>query len=197
MRKLIASAVSILTLVLTSAPAQAWWGCCCCAPPPCIQWVEQTVTCYRPQWQERDVVCTVMKPVYREEIVQQRCTVMVPVWTEQPASCIVPTYRPKVIEREVVCCRMVPVCVTDPCTGCTYTTCKPETYVQKVQCTVMECIPVRKDYTVKVCSFKPEERVYNVRRVHCDWKPEQVTYKERYCVPVAYQAKVMVPVCCP
>jgi hypothetical protein len=196
MKKLVMTGLALLVVTLTAAPARAWHGCCPPPPPCCVTWCEQTVTCYKPEYDTRDVACTVMKPIYHTDVVKQKCVVMVPVWSDQKQSCMVPTYKPKEIEQDVVRCRLVPVKFTDPCTGCVYTCCKPETYTEKVKCTIMECHWVKKEYTVKVCSWKPEEKTYDVRRVWCEWKPEKVTYKQVYCVMVPYQAKVWVPVCC-
>ena len=57
---------------------------------------------------------------------------------------------------------MVPVTVTDAC-GCCYTSCKPETVVQRVKCTVYDCVPVEKEVTYKVCSYKTENVVQHVK----------------------------------
>jgi hypothetical protein len=42
--------------------------------------------------------------------------------------------------QDVVRCRTVPVCVTDPCTGCTRTEYKQESYVEKVKCEVFDFV---------------------------------------------------------
>ena len=107
------------------------------------------------------------------------------------------TLRPRVIEKEVTCCKMVPVAVKDPCSGCVYTVCKPETYVTKVQCTVYDCVPVEKKYTVTVCSYKPEIKTYERRCIVYDCKPETVVTQRAYCVQVPYQTTVKVAVCTP
>ena len=52
----------------------------------------------------------------------------------------------KTVMKQVTSCRMVPVCVTDPCTGCTHTCCKAETVVTEVPCTVYECASVSKSW---------------------------------------------------
>jgi hypothetical protein len=197
MKRLIAAVLALFGLAATEGAARAWWCCCCCPPPPCIKWVETTVTCHKPTWHEREVTRTIMKPVPRTEMVKQTCTIKVPVWTDRTETCLVPRFVPRQVEREVVCCRVVPVCVTDPCTGCTITTWRPETYTRKEICTVMDCVPVRKDYTVKVCNYRLEQKTYEVPYVHCEWQPQTITCKERYCVMVPVQTKVLVPVCCP
>src|SRR5207249_10061805 len=60
-------------------------------------------------------------------------------------------------------CRTVPVCVTDPCTGCTTTHYQQETYTEKVQATVIDfvleekCTPpkteekVRNSFVISIC----------------------------------------------
>jgi hypothetical protein len=196
MTRLFRGGIALIALACFAVPAQAWW-CCCCPPPPCVTWVEKTVTCYKPTWQEREVTQTIMKPVHRTEMVKRSCTVMVPVWSERLESCLVPTFVPRQIEREVVCTRLVPVCISDPCTGCTYTTCKPETYTRRELYTVMDCVPVRKDITVKVCNFKPETKTFEVPHVRTEWQPQTVTYKERFCALVPVEMKVTVLECCP
>jgi hypothetical protein len=122
---------------------------------------------------------------------------MVPVWHEERRKITVCKCVPREIEREVCCTRMVPVCVTDPCTGCTYTCCKPETYTQKVHCTVMEQVPEQREIAYKVCTMKPETRTYETHRCVAECHPETVVHKERYCVMVPYQQKIKVAVCTP
>lgn len=200
MKKLLTTGLAMLTLVSSVTPAQAW---CCrkCCPPPCcdvcVTYVDKVVTCYKPAWQERDVTCTVNKLVPREVVTQQTCTVLTPVFSDVKKVCTIMTKVPRVVEKQVTCCRMVPVTCTDPCTGCTYTSCKPESYVQTVQCTVYDCVPVQKEYTARVCSFKPETRTYEKRCTVYDCVPETVVKKQRYCVMVPYQTVVKVPVCTP
>lgn len=194
MNKLILAAGALFLTALATSSAQASHGCC----TPCnVTWVERTVTCYRPEWQEREVSCTVMRPIPHEVVEKRTCTVMVPVWNDQ--KCVVHScrYVPREVEQEVTRCRMVPVSCTDPCTGCTYTTCRPEYTTERVKCTVMDRVVEPKEIVVKVCSFKPEERTFEYRRIVCDYKRETVTYMQRHCVMVPYEAKVMVPVCCP
>jgi hypothetical protein len=199
MKRLAAIALVGAALALATPSARACHPACCapCVVPCCVQFVEKTVTCYRPEWKTRDVVCTVMRPVPREVVEKYNCTVMVPEWKDEKRTIYICNYVPKEEVREVTCCRMVPVCVTDPCTGCTYTSCKPECYTQKVKCCVLVPASEKRDVVVKVCTYRPEQRTVECRRVVCDYKPEQVTYKQCYCEMVPYQAKVMVPVCCP
>jgi hypothetical protein len=145
----------------------------------------------------REVPCTINRIVVHTEVIPQKCTIMVPSWSEEKRTITVCNCVPRQVEREVCCCRMVPVSCTDPCTGCTYTCCKPETYTQKVTCTIMEQVPVQKEITVRVCHYHPEERSYNITRCVPECKPETVTRTVCYCVMVPYESKIKVPVCTP
>jgi hypothetical protein len=196
MKKVLAIALVTVVLALAGPSARAGHGDCA-APAPCnVQWVEQTVTCYRPEWKARDVTTTVMRAVPRTVVEKVTCTVMVPEWKDVKRTVTVCKYEPKEVVREVTTCRMVPVCVTDPCTGCSYTTCKPEYATRQVKCVVMQPAPEQREVTVRVCTYRPEQRPMEYRRIVCDYKPEQVTYKQWYCEMVAYPAKVMVPAPC-
>lgn len=197
MKKLLGAGL-VLAMSLAVAPS-ARAHCCC--PIPCVPmtltWVEQKVTCYRPVWKEREVTCVVNRLVPREEVIQRKVNVLVPELKDQKVTCEVMTRVPREVEREVQCCRMVSVPVTDPCTGCVYTCCRPEFFTQKVRCVVYDCVPVRRDYIVKVCSYRTEERTVQCKRIVCDTREDKVSYKIRYCEMEAYEAKVKVPVCVP
>src|SRR5438046_253033 len=87
MRSTLLVAVGVMGVALAPTSAQAFGhrGDCgapacttSCAPPPQIQWVEKTVTCYRPVMRERQVAVTVNRVVPREVIVPVTRTVMVP-----------------------------------------------------------------------------------------------------------------------
>ncbi len=204
MRKVLISGLALAAVLSVASPAQAFgWRkkCCpepCCPPPPmCVTYVDKVVTCYKPEWRTQDVACVVNQMVPREVITKHTCTVMVPVMTVQKRVCTVNTLVPRVVEREVTCCRMVAVPVTDPCTGCVTMCCKPQTFVQKVSCTVHDCVPVQKEYTVNVCSYTPQVREYERRCVVYDCKPTTVVQKRSYCVMVPYQTVVKVAVCVP
>lgn len=218
MKKFVVVAVALAALSLAAAPAQAChrggsccesgcnygcnYGCgsgcgACCTPccAPQVSYVEQTVTCYRQEMRQRQVPCTVNRVVVHTEVVPQTYTVCVPTWHEERRTITVCTCVPRQIERQVCCTRMVPVCVTDPCTGCTHTCCKPECYTQTVTCTVMEQVPVQKEISVRVCSYHQEQRTCNVTRCVPECKTETVMRTECYCVCVPYQVTVKVPVC--
>jgi hypothetical protein len=214
MKKLFLAGLVLSLMALGATPAEATGlrhRCCressCCeescaapaacapAPAPAVTYEEREVTCYRPVWKEREVKCTVNKLVSHEEVTKQKYTVCVPVWTEKKETCTVYERVAREVEREVTCCRMVRKCEVDPCTGCTRTVCCPERVVQKVKCTVYECVPRTKEVTVKVCSYKEEQKERECRRTVCEWKPETVVRKEKYCEMEAYKTKVKVAVC--
>ena len=201
-------------LMMAAAPVQAFGchrrggNCCessCCSScettaccQPSVTYVDKVVTCYKPEWKERDVTCTVNRMVSKVVVTPVTQNICVPVWTEQKQMQTCYTQVPRQVEKEICCCRRVPVCCTDPCTGCTRRCCQTETFTQKVTCTVYDCVPVQKEVTVKVCSYKTEQRTVECRRVVCECVPETVTRKERYCVMVPYQTTVKVPVpACP
>jgi len=162
-----------------------------------VAWVDKEVTCYKTEWKERDVTCTVMRAHYKDVVETHKCNVCVPVWTDKKEKVWVCNMVAKEVVRDVTRCKMERTCCTDPCTGCTHTVCKPVTYVEQVKCTVWENHPLEKEVTVKVCSYKTEEKTYQSTHRVCEYKPEQVTYKERYCVSVPYKTTVKVAVCVP
>ncbi|MBY0523658.1 MAG: hypothetical protein K2R98_09670 [Gemmataceae bacterium] len=189
----------VVVTALTAVPAQAG-GCCwrtCCTPcvTYTVTWVDKVVTCYQPQWQERDVTCTVMRCVPREVVEQRTVFVSVPEWKEEKRVITVCRSVPREVVREVTCCRMVPVTCTDPCTGCCYTSCKPELYTVQVKSIVCDQVPEQREIVCRVCSYRAEERVIQCRRCVMEYKPETVVRKERFCVMVPVQTTVKVPVC--
>ena len=207
MKRLMTLSLTAVALALCASPASAHGrrhSCASdCAPAcaPAVQyttvWVEKTVTAYKTEWHERDVKVVVHKPIFTEVETPHSCTVLVPEWKPVTKTITVLTPVPKVVERDVVCCRMVPVTLCDPCTGCPYTVCKPETYVQKVKYTVTECVPTPKEVTYNVCTYKEEVRKWTTKHVVCTWKEDTEMRKERYCVSVPYPTTVKVPVCVP
>jgi hypothetical protein len=69
----------------------------------------------------------------------------------------------RVTESTVPCCRTVPVCVTDPCTGCTHTECKTETVLQKVKTTHIDLVPTE--------DCKPETKVQTCITIYVGHQP--------------------------
>lgn len=201
MKKLLAVALIAVALAVTTPSAQAFGrrtSAPCVEVAPCnVQYVEKEVICHRLEWKSREVDCVVMKPHFHEVTDKHSCTVMVPDWKDEKRTIWICKYEPREIEREVVSCRMVQACHTDPCTGCTYTTCKPEYHKQKVKCIVMEAAHEKKEIDVKVCYYKPEVRNWETKRMVCEYKPEPAKRTEWYCEWVPHKTKVMVPVCCP
>jgi len=200
MKKLWATGLAVAVLISVAAPAHAW---CCrkssCYEPCCemaVTWVEKEVTCWKTVTKEREVKCVVNKMLTKEVETVHKCTVMVPEWKEEKRTCVEYRSVPKVVEKDVTCVRCVPVMVKDSCGNCC-TSYKHETYVQKVKYTVCELVAEPKEYMVKVCSWKPEERTYKVKHLVCEWKPETVTCKQVYCEQVPYTTKVKVAVCTP
>jgi hypothetical protein len=176
-----------VALVLTVCP----WAACpilAQAPPTVVGdgCCEHTVTCYRPEWRERDEVTMVEKLCLRAEVTPQKYTVQVQV---VPPPFVTKTRE---VERDQVCTRMVPVTCTDPCTGCTRTEYKPETFVQKVKTTVIELCP-----NDAPCTTKTEERTKTCTNVYIDCKQVPVVHKVRYCEMVPYQTTVKAPACPP
>jgi len=159
--------------------------------------VEQTVTCFKPEMRDREVTFTVFRPIPREVQREYKTTVMVPVYRDEKQTRLVPSYVPREVEREVAYCQMVPTTCIDPCTGCPVTVCKPQTVVQKYKMTVYDCVPKSVEVTVRVCSYKSEERTWRTKCFEYDFKEEKITRKQYYCVMVPYQSKVAVPVVCP
>jgi hypothetical protein len=83
-------------------------------------------------------------PVVVFRIEEEQEKYCVPVRVKNPV-----TVKEEVAYKDVPCTRLVPVCVTDPCTGCTRTEYKEEAYVKKVRTTVLTVIPPAEEYTCK------------------------------------------------
>ena len=186
---------SLALLALLAVRGQAVGQDCC--PKYTVQWVEKPVTCTKMEWRTRDVAHEVLKPVYREEVKKIERDVVVPEWKDELRDWIHCVLKPREVLKDYVTCMLVPVTVVDPCTGCPYTTCKPQPMVQKVKCTVWDCVPETTKVAVKVCHYRTEKRTFEYTELHCDWKKEMQTRKEWYCVPVAYTTTVKVPVYVP
>jgi hypothetical protein len=189
--------VGIALLVTSSGTAQAFDPCC--PPCYCVQWIDVPVTCQKMEWRFRDVPCEVMKPFFREEKRQCFRDVIIPEWRTEYRDCTSHVMKPRVVTTQVCRTVMVPVTCVDPCTGCPYTTCKPQTVVENQHCTVYDCVPVVTKVPYKVCYNRVEKQPYTETIIHQDWKKEIVVKKEAYCVPVCYTTTTKVPVyvpCC-
>lgn len=123
MRWVLAFAGAVVALALGASAARCD-GCAACGKD---KGCHQECVC--------EQVCNVQKPVFRLEVSQEKYTVSVPV--------VPPAFKvaTKVAEQEQPCTQYVPVCVVDPCTGCTRTELKPETVVKKVKVTVVDITP--------------------------------------------------------
>lgn len=210
MKRLCVAVLAVVTLALATTPAEAFGrrkkqcndGCApncapSCAPQVEVQWVEKTVTVYQKQWAEREETLTVNRVVPREVRVPMTRTVYVPTYENVKQTVTVMRQVPREVEREVTVCHMVSECVVDPCTGCTRTVCRPQTTVQRVRHTVMECVPTAQEVTARVCRMQPTEQKYEVTRIEYETRPEKVTRRVPYCVTVPVEQKVRVPVCVP
>jgi hypothetical protein len=88
----------------------------------------------------------------------------------------------KCIEKDVTVCKTVPVCVTDPCTGCTKTEYQQQTCVEKVKCDVIETIPVKREYNVlAISNWKTVERKVPKTEICFEIVPEKVITKVPAC----------------
>jgi hypothetical protein len=203
MKKVFVAGMVLVGFALLAAPVQAWGlrhrrgAADDCGT--CVVFVDQKVTCLKPIWKEKEVPVTVTKVVCKTVVEKVKQTILVPEYKDVVQTCMVNTRVPRVVEKEVPVCRSVPVTCVDPCTGCTYTVCKRETVLQKVKYTVFDCVPVKKEYTVKVCSYKEQVRVVEVPRVIPETVKVVVNTRQRYCeyIPVETTVRVPVRVPCP
>lgn len=187
MRKVV---LTLLLLGLVAAAPEVQAGCC-------VVYQTCVVTCYRQEVREEPICYTVDHWVCRNVIDKVPCKVMVPHWVDEPREQICYRHVPRVIQRQVVRCCMVPVCCVDPCTGCPYVCMQPQTYVECVPCTIMECVPERQVVNVKVCRMVPQDSWTERCRQVWENHPRQVQSCRRYCVTVPYQTTVCVPVLVP
>lgn len=203
------------------------YGCGYSCGTPIIQYQEQVVTCYKAEWRTEKVPMTVTRCVLKEVVepveytvckmevrtenvptTVTRCvikevaetvnyTVLVPkmVTVKQKQTYCVAV--PKTVERDVVTCRYVPVACVDPCTGCSYTSCRPETVVQKVSCTVYETQLATRDVDVQVCQYEKQTRTATVKRCVPEYIQDKVTVTRSYCVAVPQTVKTTVKRCVP
>ncbi len=196
MKRLLMAAMAIWGL----GAAPSWLNAqTCCYAPPCVTYQPCVVTCYRPDWREEKVPVQVDNWTSREVVQKVKVQVMVPHWTDESKVVVSCRYEPKIVQSDIVRCCYVPMCTIDPCTCCPTTCWVPQTYVQRVACTVYEAKQFQTVVPVKVCRMVAEERVVETR--HCVWEnnPVQVMAVRRYCVMVPQPTTVMVPVytpCC-
>ena len=80
----------------------------------------------------------------------------------------------------------------DPCTGRTRTCCQRQMVTEKVMCTVYECVPETKEVTVKVCSYKKEEKTTECKVRVCEMKQVKEKRKVQYCESVPYETTIKV-----
>jgi hypothetical protein len=170
-----------------------------CAPCPAttVVWQDREVTVNEIQWQEREVTVNVCRLVPREVVEKHTCTIMVPEYTPQKRTITVMTQQARPSVREVCRCVSVPVCVVDPCTGCTRTVCQRQTVREQVPCTVWECVPQQREVTVQVCSYKPVVKNWETKCIVCDRVVTPEKRREKYCVTVPVKKMVKVAVCVP
>src|SRR5262245_57164147 len=85
MRKILTIALAPLARALAVTPTRAEWGHWdgSYAAPCGVAYVNQVVTCYRTEWQEREVTYTVMRPSYKEVVQPYKVTVYTPVDTTE------------------------------------------------------------------------------------------------------------------
>jgi hypothetical protein len=100
--------------------------------------------------------CETEKPFLSASVTEQKCTVEVPVHGYASQT--------HVTETTVPVCRQVPICVTDPCTGCTHMECKTEIVQQKVRTTTIDLVPPPE-------CVKKEERTTNCITVYIGHVP--------------------------
>lgn len=193
--------VAIAGLAMLPADAKAFGGrkSCkdSCAQPCEMTWEDRKVTCYKTVTKEKEIEVTVCKPEYRDEVRKYTTTVCVPVWTEQKKTCTTYKRVAKEVEREVTKCVRVPVTTCDPCTGRTRTCSQRQMVTEKVKCTVYECVPETKEVTVKVCSYKKEEKTTECKVRVCEMKQVKEMRKVQYCERVAYETTIKVCVAKP
>lgn len=207
MRSVLAATLACTVLMLISSPAEAFGhrrGCAddcapacapVCAPAPQIQWVDKVVTCYRPVMREKQLECVVNKVVPREVITPLTRTYMVPETKMVEKTIAVCKLVPREVVKDVAVCVMVPTTCVDPCSGCSYTVCKPTTVIKQVRCCVLDKVIEQKQVTVPVCTYKPVQETVQCKRIVCDVVPEKVVRTVRYCELEAYQTTVKVAVC--
>jgi hypothetical protein len=141
MKKLLCTGGALAALILSATQALALGhknACDCCCT--CEAAPAQTV-------------------VLRVNVTQRTCPVEVPV------------VNPAIVHRtegfkDMPCTKSVPVCVTDPCTGCTHTEYKQETVIERVKTVNIEILP-----PAPGCGKKIEQRVNSCVTIEIDHVP--------------------------
>ncbi len=90
------------------------------------------------------------------------------------------------VAHQVPVCKTVPVCVTDPCTGCTHTEYKTETCLETVVSKEVAVIPVKREYDYNLISFDDAKIIINQNtctKLSCE--PKDVTTRVPCDVPPA------------
>lgn len=181
---------SVALAIFTIATDVQAGGRCC--PPVCAPYVCQPVTCYRRQLCFVPVERVVCKPVCREVIVHEKCTVLVPKVYEESRTitCLKPV--PHVVEKDVTRCKQVPITLTDSC-GRPYHAFKTETYTERVAVTEIKHEIEKKDVIAKVIKYEPEVRDVARKQIVREMVPTTVTRNRLAFVPVPYTTTVRVP----
>jgi hypothetical protein len=202
MKIVLSTTLALAALAVGASAVQAHYyggygpGCAPCCPQVCVTWVTKEVTCYKPEWRTKDVVCTYNKVVCRPVPYTYTVTCYKPVWHEETRTCTVYRTVAEKCFRDVTCSKCVPYTVTD-CCGCCYTCYKRVCFTKRVPYIVHRCVPEEKPYTVKVCSYQPFKKTCQATRIVTECKPVHVTQQVKYCVMVPYTTCVKVPVCTP
>src|SRR5437763_934135 len=111
-------------LLLCSAAISRAEGPCGGCGAPCgyeVVWVKKTITVCEARLETREETRQVCRLVPETVEKVHTCTVLVPNYTTATRTVVCYHTEMQQQQREVCVCRRVPVCVTDPCTGCTYT----------------------------------------------------------------------------
>jgi hypothetical protein len=188
----LSSAILLLAvgaLLGAANPVQAFGLPCCNVNICCVQ---KTITCYRPEIRCREVQCTVMKKVCREEIEMKKCLIPIPYTEMQKRAVYVYREVPEEVEREIYVAVDCPTCET----GCGHC-CKPNPANCKTTIKCVECKPrpVKVEITEPVCKVRTEEKLVPSKKLVVDEVAETITKKEFYSVMVPFEVKVTVPVC--
>lgn len=210
--------VSAVTASTALALPRLRGGCSPCSTScatPCaqnVQYVDKKVTAYKSVWKEKEVECTVMKPVtkwieekvpctvmerrvekktikenYNECVtVQEPCTYTVMEQKIEAKKQIVTSYKcvTKQVQECVPVCRRVRVCCVDPCTGCGRMVWTTVTENVTRCRNVVERIPVQTEVTCNVVTCVPVQKQGTRNVVKMVPKTRDVVCEVVTCVPV-------------